>query len=162
MNLESGHLLWIRVLESTDRRAIRRYWVNCLLQSEIDQVIGELRLAGRAVTHEDVGRRVLQRSGPYSFARGALDYVVPATQDRVGTVETAIDYISRKHKSGDPCMGIRLEKNGITVIGGWIESAMLQPEQKEAEKAAEKAATVAKIMHRSDQKLPKGLMYICV
>jgi hypothetical protein len=93
MNLESGQLLWIRVLESTDRRAIRRYWVTCLLQSEIDQVVGELRLAGRAVTHEDVGRRVLRRSGPYSFARGALDYVVPATQDHVSTVETAIGYI---------------------------------------------------------------------
>jgi hypothetical protein len=149
MNLESGHLLWIRVLESTDRHAIRRYWVTCLLQSEIDQVVGELRLAGRAVTHEDVGRRVLRRSGPYSFARGALDYVVPATQDHVSTVETAIEYISRRHRSGDPCMGIRLEKKGITVIGGWIKSAMLQSEQKEEK--------VAKI-----QILPKGLMYICV
>jgi hypothetical protein len=151
MNLESGQLLWIRVLESTDRRAIRRYWVTCLLQSEIDQVVGELRLAGRAVTHEDVGRRVLRRSGPYSFARGALDYVVPATQDHVSTVETAIGYISNNHKSGNPCMGIRLEKKGITVIGGWIESAMLQSEQKAKEER------VAKI-----QILPKGLMYICV
>ena len=109
MNLESGHLLWIRVLESTDRRAIRRYWVNCLLQSEIDQVIGELRLASRAVTHGDVGRRVLRRSGPYSFARGSLDYVAAHARSRGDSGDR-----HRLHQppapGGDPCMGIRLEK----------------------------------------------------
>lgn len=119
-------IFWARVLESVDRAAIRRYWVGCLLQSEIDQVVGELRLAGSRFRIGDVGARVVQRAGPYSFARGTLDYVVPPAQSRVNSVDAALEYIRKNHRVGDPCIGIRLPKKGITVIGGWIENRILR------------------------------------
>lgn len=129
---ERGMIFWARVLESVDREAIRRYWSGCLLQSEIDQVVGELRLVGRQRTRsraeflKDVGSRVVQRAGPYSFAKGRLDYVVPPAQSRVNSIDAALEYIRRHHRIGDPCIGICLPKKGFTVIGGWTENAILR------------------------------------
>jgi hypothetical protein len=102
-------MFWIRVLESIDRQTIRRYWNEHLLQEEIDKVISDFRIEGIPFSFFDIIQEAL--------GCGKINYVVP--WEKIDSIPTAIAYIKKNHKEGDPCMCIQLRNIGLTVCGGW-------------------------------------------
>lgn len=115
---------WVRILVTTDWKEIKCFWESILNECVTDALDRYPSMTkNKFISYVELDDFLKHFYAPFTFAGGRYDYIVP--EFKIKDPDSAIEYITNRHKVFDPALAIVL--NDLTVIGGMIPCLCDEP-----------------------------------